>query len=331
MRDGRPSPDVQRAKRGCRFLAPYAEWSIVDLGPAELMAVQKAMVAYRYQRSPYANEPVGYTRTGINQMISQIHKMWRWGIGRGLTTEAQTQLLREVRPLRAGKTTAPENRRRPPVTKAELEKVCDKLTTVVADMLRIIWLTAMRPDEVCRMRPLAILQDDPECWIYIPGREVSQLGDHKTAHRRRVRAVPLTTSVQTILAPRMKDLEPEAVVFRPADAIVEMKERRLVDQSVSRDYRSQTDPMISPGDRYKPSALYTAVRRACRRAGVERFTPYDLRRTAAARVRSKLSKDDAKLLLGHVSTDTTEIYLLDEAQEAIKMAKRLDAVENGGR
>jgi len=90
-------------------------------------------------------------------------------------------------------------------------------------------------------------------------------------------------------------------------------------------------PMIKLGDRYDTHSLNNAVKRACKRAKVERFTPYDLRRTAATRVRSKLSKDDAKLLLGRVSTDTTEIYLLDEVQEAIKMAKRLDVVENGQR
>jgi len=32
---------------------------------------------------------------------------------------------------------------------------------------------------------------------------------------------------------------------------------------------------------------------------------------------------DAKLLLGHVSTDTTEIYLLDEVQETVKVAKAM--------
>ena len=68
-----------------------------------------------------------------------------------------------------------------------------------------------------------------------------------------------------------------------------------------------------------------AVRRACIRAGVERFAPYDLRRTAATRIRSQLSKDAAKLILGHVSTDTTEIYLLDEVKEAMKVAKQLVA------
>ena len=62
-------------------------------------------------------------------------------------------------------------------------------------------------------------------------------------------------------------------------------------------------------------------------AGIERFNPYDLRRTAATRIRSQFSKDAARLILGHVSTDTTEIYLLEEVQESMKLAKQLDAGE----
>ena len=330
MRDGRPSPDVQRARRAGKFLQPYAEWAITDFGPPELVAVQNAMVAYRYFKSPYAREPVGYTRTGINQMIGQIHKIWKWGIGRKLTTENQAYLLKEVRSLRAGNTIAREKLKRSSISEEEFGKVSTNLTSVVADMLRVIWLTAMRPDEVCRMRPFDILQDDPACWLYVPGRDVSLLGDHKTAHHRRVRAVPLTATVQAILRPRMENLEPKTFIFRPADAIQEMKEKRLADHSIQKNYLNQIDPMITPGERYTASAVYTAVRRACQRAGVERFTPYDLRRSAATRVRASLGKDAARLLLGHVSTDTTEIYLLDEVRESIKMAKQLQDLERAG-
>jgi hypothetical protein len=51
----------------------------------------------------------------------------------------------------------------------------------------------------------------------------------------------------------------------------------------------------------------------------------DLRRTKATGVRSILGKEAATLLLGHASTDTTEIYLLDEVKETMKVAKQLDA------
>ena len=39
--------------------------------------------------------------------------------------------------------------------------------------------------------------------------------------------------------------------------------------------------------------------------------------------RSVLGKEAMRVLLGHTTTDTTDIYLLEEVQEAIKVAKSL--------
>jgi len=61
------------------------------------------------------------------------------------------------------------------------------------------------------------------------------------------------------------------------------------------------------------------------RAGVETFTRYDLRRSLATRTRAQLGKEAAKVLLGHTSTATTDIYLLDEVQEAMKVANALSS------
>jgi len=255
--------------------------------------------------------------------------VWQWGVGREITTEAQKQLLKEVRPLRTGQTTAKDNTRRALVTEAEFEKVAKHTTTVVADMLRLIWLTAMRPGEICRMRPFDILRDESECWLYIPGRGKSPVGDHKTAHRQRVRAIPLTSCAQSILKPRIKNRKPLEFIFSPAEALQEAQDQRAANRKtpMSCGNRPGTNrkqhPMIKPGKMYLSSSLCNTVKRACKRAGVERFAPYDLRRSAATRIRSKLSKEAAKLLLGHVSTDTTEIYLLEEVQEAMKVAKQL--------
>ena len=82
-------------------------------------------------------------------------------------------------------------------------------------------------------------------------------------------------------------------------------------------------PMIKPGEKYDHNTLRRACQRACLRAGVEPFTPYDLRRTTATGARSILGKEAAKVLLGHTKTDTTDIYLLEEVQEAMKVAKLL--------
>jgi len=47
----------------------------------------------------------------------------------------------------------------------------------------------------------------------------------------------------------------------------------------------------------------------------------------ATGTRSILGKEAAKLILGHTRTTTTDIYLLDEVQEAMKVAKQLDAAQ----
>jgi len=77
------------------------------------------------------------------------------------------------------------------------------------------------------------------------------------------------------------------------------------------------------GNRYDANALANALARACKRAGVDKIRPYDLRRTKATGIRSILGKEAAKVLLGHTRTTTTDIYLLDEVQEAVKVAKQL--------
>ena len=332
-RDGKSNPGLARIRQLARFLEPYHQWPVADFGPDELKAVQDAMVAYRYVRGKDEEKSVAYTRTGINRVINHIHHMWRWGVGREITTEAQCQRLKEVKPLRVGKSTAKDRLKRAMVTPEEFNEVAQYLTSVVADMLRIIWFTAMRPGEVCRMRAFDIVRDDSECWLYIPGRDTSSVGDHKTAHFQRIRAIPLTAKVQEILLPRVTDFESTDYVFSPAEAIQEMRERRFatrktpMSQGNSAGTNRRDHPMITPGNHYTPKSLNVAVKRACKRAAVERLTPYDLRRSAATRVRAQLSKEDAKLLLGHVSTDTTEIYLLDEVQEAIRMAKKLEINE----
>jgi integrase len=82
-------------------------------------------------------------------------------------------------------------------------------------------------------------------------------------------------------------------------------------------------PMIKPGKKYDHHALRHACKRACKRPGVDEFVPYDLRRTAGTGTRSILGKEAAKVLLGHAKIDTTEIYLLEEVQEAMKVTKLL--------
>ena len=88
MRDGGESPDLVRARRLATFILSYLDWPVSDFDPDELTAVQQSLVDYRYFRGKQVDESIPYTRTGINDLINVVHKMWLWGVGREITTEA---------------------------------------------------------------------------------------------------------------------------------------------------------------------------------------------------------------------------------------------------
>jgi integrase len=319
-------PDLRFVRRVRQFLEPYRDWSITAFGPDDLGDVQQALLKHEYI---HGNKKKRYTRRGINDTVKWIRKIWRWGLGRQFVKPEQVQGLEEIQALRMGDTNAPDNHKRSRVTKDELFKVVEVVNSVVGDMLKLIWYTGMRPYEVCEMRPYDIVCEDPECWLYIPGRDRTPVGKHKTTRYERIKVIPLTAYPQKILAARIKDFNSKEYIFTPREAMREFCDKKSADRRtpLSCGNRPGTNrkehPMIKPGEMYTNSSLCRACKRGCKRAGVEKFVPYDLRRTMATGTRSMLGKEAAKVLLGHAKIDTTDIYLLEEVQEAMKIAKLL--------
>lgn len=326
-------PDTHYTRRVQKFLKPYCSWPVSDFGPDELLDVQKALIEYEYVQGKTKKR---YTRGGVNSAIRWICRIWKWGMGRQFITAEQVQGLEEIKALRMGDTESPDNPKRSRVTEVDFQKVVNAVSSVVGDMLKLIWQTAMRPYEVCDMRPYDILCDDPDCWLYIPGRDQTPVGKHKTTRFERVKVIPLTQTCQEILISRIKDFDSKEYIFSPKAAMQEFFESKSAKRKTPLSYgnrpgtNKKTHPMIKASEKYDHHALRNACKRGCLRAGVEIFVPYDLRRTKATGTRSILGKEAAKVLLGHTNTDTTDIYLLDEVQEAMKIAKLLAARNGSG-
>ena len=255
---------VIRTKRLKKFLENYLDWPIGDFGPDELKTVQQAMRKHKYLRG---KKKVAYTRRGINDNIKHIRRIWEWGIGREFVTVAQAKRLEEVKSLRVGQ--APDNQNREKVSFQDFVKVIKSVNSVVADMLWLIWYTAMRPGEVCRMRPFDILRDDPECWLYIPGRDKSPIGEHKTSRFGKLKAITLTRKSQEILLRRILDFNSKEYIFSPGDAIREMYAARAKNRKTPLSYGNhpgtncKEHPMITPGQCYAANALRIACKRGC--------------------------------------------------------------------
>jgi integrase len=145
----------------------------------------------------------------------------------------------------------------------------------------------------------------------------------------RVKVIPLTRESQEIINKYIINFESEEFIFSPERAVRMFLEQKALNRKTPLSYGNspgtnrKEHPMIQPRKKYDHNSLCRAVIRACERADVEKFVPYDLRRTAATGTRAILGKEAAKVLLGHTKTETTDIYLLEEVQEAIKVAKLL--------
>ena len=324
-------PLVERLQRLEKFLTPYLDWRVSEFGDAEVLAIQHAMAEHRYQTK--GGRPKAYTRSGINRLINDLRKMWRWGLSYKITTDDRCSQIEHVRPLRpgqqVGESVMRDNIRRPMITLEEVTKIAEQLNPIRADILWLLWYTGARPGEVCQMRPVDIVKGDPDCWLYVPGSDVGPSSRHKTSYRGRVHVIPLAGPAKAILERRVTQWDSKEYVFQPAQSMQEWHGRQLLrrDTPLSTGNRPGTnrtgDSLIKPGACFKPVSLNTAFHRACDRAGVAPFTPYDLRRSTATRVRALIDKDAAKALLGHSSTNTTDIYLLDEVTQAVKVAKIL--------
>ena len=78
-----------------------------------------------------------------------------------------------------------------------------------------------------------------------------------------------------------------------------------------------------PKEHYNDESYCRAVKRLCNVAGVPKWTPNQLRHNAGTDIRRKHGLEAARLILGHRSMATTEIYAEIELAEAVKIMKQM--------
>jgi integrase len=76
---------------------------------------------------------------------------------------------------------------------------------------------------------------------------------------------------------------------------------------------------IRPRRVYTRHSYRVAVQRACKRAGIEAWSPRQLRHTRATAIRKTYGLEAAKAVLGHTDTKITEIY----AERDLDLARRV--------
>ncbi len=252
------------------------------------------------------------------QGFSEI--FFRWAASEGHIPPATPQTLSLIPGLRRGRSGAHESAPVHAVDASVVDQTLPHLTSVVSAMVRLQMLTGARPGEVCMLRTTDI-DRSTEVWE-------ARLVDHKTAHHDRDRTLYFGPKSQAVLLPFLEGAE-EGYVFSPAASVNEMRLRRAAERKTPLSCGNRAGSKYTPKPKRPPKPCYTtqsygrAIARAAELAGVERWSPNQLRHLVATRVRRDYDLDAAKTLLGHSQVGTTQLYAEKDRRRAIEVAREI--------
>ncbi|HYW80086.1 MAG TPA: site-specific integrase, partial [Thermoguttaceae bacterium] len=194
------------------------------------------------------------------------------------------------------------------------------LPEIPADMLRFQRLTGARPGEVCILRPCDIDRSE-DVWAYRPE-------SHKTEHHGRERIIHIGPKAQAILRPYLLR-DADAYCFSPSES----EAKRRAEQHANRKTpmscgnrpgtnRKRTAKRKA-GDRYTTDSYRRAIHRAADLAGVDRWSPNQLRHSAGTEIRKTFGLEAAQVVLGHAAADITQVYAERDADKARDVMRQI--------
>lgn len=300
----KPTDQLATVKITLRWLKELHRDSSADkFGPLAVKGIQDRMV-----------ERDG-TRQYANLHTANLRQVFKWAAGNELIDAPVYERVRLAGGLQKGRT---ESREKPPVLPvpdSDIEATVPRMSSVVADMVRLQRLTGMRPAEVTTLRPCDVDRSD-EIWTYTPE-------SHKAEHHGRERVVPIGPKGQAVLLKYLLR-DPQTFCFYPRDAVKERYAKSAANRRtpLSCGRRPGTNrgrqPKRKARERYDTNSYRRAVHRACKKAGVDKSSPNRLRHTAATEIRRK---NGLEAVLGHSQAFVTQMY----AERDFGLAKKVAA------
>lgn len=303
--DGIPTKRYMAIDRVLTLLCSlYGDVPASSFGPRELTTFRASLV----QRD---SDGRTRNRRTINDFVLIVVGMYRWATEQGRVGADVWHALTAVAPLKAGRSEAAEPKRVSPVNIADVAATCGLLPRTLASLVWVQLLTGMRSGEAVSMR-VGDIDRSGAAWIYRPAK-------HKTQHKGKVREIAIPTRAQVLIQHFIDEaaIDGNEYIFAPERAQQERGRRRARRGSLRECYDS--------------CSYARAIKRAARDAGVPHWHPHQLRHTFATAAKSEAGWEAARVLLGHSSAATTEIYVEEDRRIAMmsadKVAERLASGE----
>lgn len=307
--DGKPNETANH----CRYavtpmIQHYGDNPVSDFVPTSLMFLQEKWIK------------AGRCRPTINRWSRMVKQCFKHGVKMGWVEAATWQTLTAVDNLQEGRTTAAEYQDIQPVPDEIVDATLPFLPPIVADMVRVQRLIGGRPQDVYNMRVCDINRNG-DVWAYRPYK-------HKGRHKGKDRTVAVGPQAQAILAPYIARKVGDDFIFSPKDSMAIFREEQRANRKTkvqpSQEYRKKKNPKRQPGEHYTKDSYNRAVHVACKRLGIEPWSPNQLRHSAATEVTANFSLEAAKEFLGHASIKTTEKHYVAPLPElAAKVAREI--------
>jgi integrase len=322
-----PDGDRRRVVAGVidLLLDHHAGTPVLEFGPLALRSCQSHLCSM-----PDPNDPkrTRFGRSTVVAFVGIVRAIWKWGVStERIPSERYDALAAVPGPktgsVRGAKVVEPAN---PEAVKS----AAAVMRPPVRALVLLEWATGARPTELCGMQcgeihrtgrlyiPGIGLQDlDAEkVWVYAPAK-------HKSAHKGKSRFVVFGPAEQQLFAPFLDGRRPEEFVFRPSDGLAHLRAERAARGGGSGGNRkkSKATPKRRPGMRYTRQTYYQAVVRACDKAGVERWFPYQLRHLAASEIKAMFDVDAVTAVLGQYTRAMGEHYGGRSFKKAAEIAR----------
>lgn len=317
VKHGKPTSELHLYRIALRpVLALYGGALADQFTPPMLMHARQQLVAR------------GMVRKKINQHAGRVRRVFKWGVQRQLVSAPTWQALLSIEPLRKGEAT--ESQRVPSVSDDRIEAIRGDVPPTVWAMIQFQLLTGCRPGEACICRACDIDMSGAT-WLYRP---YSSKSDH---HDHIERVVYLGPRAQQLVRTWLTtDLT--AYLWSPQAGRLDYFERATKNPS-KRSKPRRFRGTRAPRDHYTTGSYADAIHRACDRVWpapkelsdderrqwrkAHRWSPNQLRHAAGTRVRSEFGIEMARVILGHRSAVTTEIYAEADLRKAEEIQLRL--------
>jgi integrase len=313
-------------------------------GPKRLKAVRQQMVDQ------------GWCRKYVNHQTDRVRRIFKWAASEELVSGEVFHALQAVSGIRRGVPGVRESEPVKPAPEHLIEAARPFMPPPVRALVDLQLLTGMRPGEACLMRGCD-LETSGRVWVYRPARHKTEHHGHERTvfigpRAQEVVRLWLKTDLSAYLF-SPAEAEQERNARKRAGRKTPQWPSHVKAQARKRKRRRQR----APGDRYDVAAYRRAIARACakafplpehlaqrpdesRNAWLARLTPeekagirawhrehswhpHQLRHNAATNLRKEFGVELARIILGHATAFTTEIYAEADRAQAMEVIGRV--------